>query len=64
MKTCDLANMLGMFDRSLDTLIEHIDEGKPELARKSAFVMKRSIHKIMGLETEMDKAEKELLAKL
>ena len=55
MKTCDLANMLGMFDCSLDTLIGHLDEGRQDLVRKSAFSMKRSIHRIMGIENEDEK---------
>ncbi len=51
MKPCDVDNMLVMFDHSLDILIDHLDCGKPEEARKSAFRMKRSIHKIKTVES-------------
>lgn len=66
MKTFDVANMMGTWDRSLDILINHLRECHPDIALQRLYEMKQVLHKEMGYlnENDMEKIEKELIAKI
>lgn len=49
MKNCDLANILGIFDRSLEILQNDLSMGKPEAALKRATDMRKAIAKMLGV---------------
>ena len=63
MKTCDLANMMGSWDRSLDILIGHLERDEPQIALQRAKEMQRVLRKEMGFlqENDMEKIERELI---
>ena len=48
MKTCDVANMMSCWDKSLGILIKHLKKGEPEITLEKAEDMQRILHKEMG----------------
>ncbi len=66
MKVYDVANMFGAWNRSLGILIGHLEKKEPDIALQRAYAMRSMVHKEMGYldENDMEKTERELIAKL